>query len=138
MKRNNLGRMSLLVLSLSMVLLLLLLGGCGSQPAGEPDVVSPSLSEEIPCNRLHPQFMEQLPKATALVFTNIPIPEDVETTDVSEKQDGSILAWLEEETLYVSTAEHCMHRIVVRICLRNKQNWYPLILQISIHPVLSG
>ena len=74
---------SILALLLILVLALFLLGGCGSQPAVEPDVVSDSLSEEIPCNRLHPQFMEQLPKATALVFTNIPIPEDVEHWDVS-------------------------------------------------------
>lgn len=45
------------------------------------------------------------PNAKRIKFTNIAVPANVETTDVSLLQDGSVVAWYDGETMYVTAVD---------------------------------
>ena len=49
-------------------------------------------------------FMQKIPRGTtSILFTDTKAPDGAALTDVSEAQDGSIVAWLDETTYKVST-----------------------------------
>ena len=53
-----------------------------------------------------PEFNKTIPKRTeSVIFTDTKAPDGATLTDVSEAQDGSIVAWLDGTTYKVSTQE---------------------------------
>ena len=56
-------------------------------------------------NNFNTKLKENAVSATALVFTDISVPENTTTTDYSVNQDGSILGWFVNKTYYISSLE---------------------------------
>ena len=77
----------------------------GNTPTLTDDITLYAQYEEYPHTlEKGTSFDAQIPNtATSIVFTDEEAPEGVTTTDVSSKQNGSVVAWLDGTTWYVSS-----------------------------------